>query len=346
MAQVELLFRALADSTRRRMLRVLAAHELSVNELVEVLEVPQSTVSRHLKMLREVGMVVDRRCGTTTLSATLPPPEKNGDASDLSDGANGGTHRQLSHAASDGAADLRQRLLEWAWHEPLDSHTLERIRGVLSRRSAGRDGFFESLGLRWDHLRIEAFGEVFHWEAFTSLLPDQWTVADIGTGTGHLLPVLARHFARVIAVEPAETMLAAARQRPELKQAGNVEFRGGSLEKLPIGSGELDLAVASLVLHHVQRPDEALKEIHRILRPDGRLLIIEQQAHENPGFAERMGDLWRGFEPDMLAGWVEEAGFSDVQCRPLSSARPSGRQKEMIVPALFTMTARAGTVSN
>ena len=317
MPQAERLFRTMADPTRRRLLRVLSENELSVSELVEVLAQPQSTISRHLKRLREAGLIVDRRRGTTVMSAAAPRQSVPGD----------------------GTADLRERLVEWIESEPLDRGVGSRLRRVLDRRRPGGSDFFESVGSRWDQLRIDAFGQAFHFEALTSLLPAEWTVADIGTGTGYLLSILAARFRQVIAVEPVDAMLAAARQRPELKSTRNVDFRSGSLDDLPIETSQVDLAIASLVLHHVGEPAEALKELRRIVKPRGQLLVIEQQTHDNTGFRDRMGDRWWGFEPKTLARWVRSAGFAEVEIKELTATVSANGQADP-PPALFVLTGR------
>ncbi len=323
------MLKAMADPTRQRLLRVLSCHELTVSELVEVLDQPQSTVSRHLKVLRESGLLVDRRFGNSVRYAALPPNPV------LPAGKAGGNgHNDPGHVAG-----LRDRLLDWAGQVDLDEATRGRLDIVLSRRRTQAEGFFEVVGSRWDQLRVEAFGQAFHLEALTALLPRDWVVADIGTGTGYLLGVLADRFRKVIAVDPAEAMLAVARHRPEVKAARNLEFRQGSLGELPIAPGEVDLAIASLVLHHVERPADALAELARGLRSGGTLLVIEQEPHSSAEFHERMGDRWWGFKPDTLVEWAIQSGFSEVKTAPLRSARPAD-PKWTDSPALFVLTAR------
>lgn len=330
MATTELLFKAMADATRQRILRVLTAEELSVTELVEVLDQPQSTISRHLKTLRDAGLVVERRSGPTVLHSTWPLTLE---ASEPPASTHGNGHENGANVAA-----LRNRLLGWVSQQQLGAELRERLDRILRLRQAEQVNFFDTIGARWDQLRIEAFGEAFHLEALTWLLPADWTVADVGTGTGYLLPLLASRFARVIAVDPAESMLEAARSRFGLEQASNISFRAGSLESLPIESAGLDLAIASLVLHHVAEPCAALAELRRCIRPGGTLLVIEQEPHHHAEFHERMGDRWWGFEPDALARWSHEAGFANVRVHALPTARPTVR-RTLDCPKLIALVA-------
>lgn len=326
-----LLFKAMADTTRQRLLQVLTGHELSVSELVDVLRLPQSTISRHLKVLRDAGLLVDRRVGTAVLySARELGGPNDAEPAHKAPGSSPSSGRRIG--------ELREHLLEWAGHEPLDSRTTERLERAIRRRNS-RGDFFERIGSRWDQLRVEAFGESFHLEALTALLPAEWTAADIGAGTGYLLPILAARFRRVIAIDPAAAMLEAARARPELGPTAHVEFREGSIESLPVADGELDLAIASLVLHHVAAPAKALPELYRAIRPGGRLLMIEQHEHNHDAFHERMGDVHRGFEPGQLEEWLTAAGFDDIHAAALTQARPAGRQAGE-TPGLFAVVAR------
>lgn len=307
----ELIFKAMADRTRQRTMAVLCRHELSVSELVAVLRQPQSTISRHLKTLRDAGLIRDRRDGSTVLYAAA----RNIDA-------------------TNGAA-LPARILDWATEQTLDPQLQTRMETALRRRREMSDRFFGDVGVKWDKLRIDSFGSQFHLEAFWSLLPGEWTVADIGTGSGYLLPALAAYFEKVIAVDPVDAMLASATQRIEMDQLDNISLRRGDLSLLPIMRGEVDLAIASLVLHHTAVPLDAIRELHRILKPGGRVLVIEQLTHENQRFRERMQDRWSGFDPGELRGQFEQAGFGDVQARQLLTA-----QQAEDAPELFAITGR------
>lgn len=333
MPTAELIFRAMSDPTRQGLLRVLSARDLSVSDLVEVLGLPQSTVSRHLKVLREAGLLVDRRSGPTVMYAV--PPVSQGSHKQSATGTSAGT----GAPAADGAAALRNRLLEWVGQLGIEPDVAARLERVAGRRRAESRSFFDVAAARWDQLRIEAFGDQFHFEALAALLPMEWVVADVGSGTGYLLPVLSARFRKVIAVDPAPQMLEVARGRPEVSAAGNVEFREGALGGLPLADGEVDLAVVSLVLHHVERPAEAIADLGRSVKAGGAVMIVEQRDHRHPEFRERMADRWWGFEPVAVADWLREAGFIDVRTLPLASARPTGRRR-VDAPGLFVATGR------
>jgi ArsR family transcriptional regulator len=310
-ADTEMVLRALADPTRQRIVQLLATEELNVSELVEILRQPQSTISRQLKALRAAGLILDRRDGVTTFCRT-----------------------RLRESAP---RELASVLIGWFQEHPLPKALGQRLARVLRERRDGAGTIFERLGKRWDDLRAAAFGELFATQAFMALLPREWVVADIGAGTGYLLPVLADTFKQVIAVEPAAAMLECAKKRVVDHGANNVSFQQGDLSRLPIPDGACDLAIAFLVLHHVAQPPKALAEIHRVLRPGGHVLIVEQYAHENQRFYEAMQDIWWGFEPGELAELIKSAGFTAASHRPLAVDRvPS---KDVDTPALFVLSA-------
>lgn len=306
--------RALGDEVRQSIVRLLIKEELSVNELVEILKLPQSTVSRQLKVLRDADWLADRRIGTATMYRT---------------------------AAQATTGDVRQVLLAWLEAQPLAKPMAARLERVLQRRRDESTGFFDRLGSRWDQLRESAFGNAFAFEAMLGLLPREWTVADIGTGTGFLLPSLAARFKRVIAVDGSNEMLGCARRRSEDAGATNVEFQQGDLGKLPIADGACDAAIACLVLHHLAKPADALAELQRILRPGGRALIVEQRAHENQDFYETMQDLWWGFDAAALAEQMAVAGFEDVTIMPLHRRETASGRME--APDLFALSGKCGT---
>ncbi len=311
--ETDAVFKAIADGTRRRALAVLRRHELTVSELVEVLGQPQSTVSRHLKVLREAALICDRRNGNTVLYAVS-----------AFEGANGRSGK---------AATTTAQLVDLVSGQALDTSTGARLETVIRQRSHMSQRFFDRVGHHWDGLREASFGSRFHLEAFLSLLPESWTVADIGTGTGYLLPAVARHFQRVVAIDPVEKMLKAARRRIEHHGLANVDLRSGDLVDLPIKKASVDLALAVLVLHHVPIPKGAVAEMQRIVRPGGRVLIVEQSTHSSQQFLDRMQDRWWGFDPDELVGMLTAVGFDKAKTETLGTV-----DRAEDAPELFVVT--------
>ncbi len=309
----ERVFRAVADKTRQQLLMLLLREELKVAELVEILGQPQSTISRHLQVLRDAGLVRDRRQGTSVCySASSTSAAAEGDAAAL--------------------------VIDWCAKRPLPGVLRDRLEDAIRHRRDETRAFFQRLGHRWDGLRQAAFGETFAFEAFLALLPPDWTVADVGAGTGFLLPALARHFRRVFAIEPAPAMLECARQRMAKPGRAELVFLQEELAALSLPDRCCDLAVACLVLHHVTDPQAATAETLRILKPGGWLLLIEQAAHELTEFRELMQDRLWGFDPAVLCRQVTACGFEDARHTPLREPRGPGTSLD--APGLFVVTAR------
>ncbi len=282
----------LADPTRLRLMRLLEKHALGVAEMVEALRLPQSTVSRHLKVLGDRGFVRSRAEGTTNLYSLAP---QNGD---------GGLRRlwQLAKEQTEGWAVVSQ-----------DRSRLER-RLAAGRRSS--QAFFKGVAQRWERLREEAYGRGFLQTAPLALLPADWTVADLGCGTGGLVAALALHVGRAIGVDQSAAMLEAARRR--VAGLPHAELRQGSLENLPLEDGECDATLAILVLSYVAEPVPVLREMARVLKPGGRAVVIEAVAHDDEDFRVRMGQQRAGFTPQALEGLLRHAGFRSTRVRKLA----------------------------
>jgi SAM-dependent methyltransferase len=301
---------ALADPTRSRLLLLLDRHELTVSELCSALQLPQSTVSRHLKTLADDGWVTARAEGTSRRYA-MP-------GSALEPGA-----RRLWHLVRDQVGTT-----------PSARHDLSRAEQVLLERRSTSQAFFTTRAGQWDKVRAELYGSRADLTPFAALLDPEWVVADLGCGTGQTTAALAPFVGRVIAVDESSAMLSAARRR--LADRENVELRSGRLEDLPVEDGELDAAILSLVLHFVVDPAAVLAEAARALRPGGRLLVVDMVPHEREEYRVTMGHLWLGFEPAQIAGWLGSAGFTDVRVVPLP---PDPQAKG---PGLFTARAVKG----
>ncbi len=290
----------LGEPTRLRILRVLDGREMPVLELCEVLALPQSTVSRHLRVLTDAGWLASRRSGTQSLygfAERLPPRA-----------------RRLWELAREEAA---------SW--PAARGDAERLRAVKARRA---QRFFAGAAGAWAKLRTEVYGPRVDLEALLALLPSGWTVADLGCGTGALAAELAVQVARVVAVDQSAAMLATARR--VLAGHPNVELHEAPLEALPIPDRSCDAAVASLVLAYLDHPAPALAEAFRILRPGGRLVVVEAARHEDPDLKRRLGQSQAGFEPAALEELAARAGFTGVSTRALTP-EPGARGPGLVV---------------
>ena len=156
-------------------------------------------------------------------------------------------------------------------------------------------------------MRAELFGDEFASRTLIGLMPAGWTVADLGCGTGAMLAGLAPHVERVIGVDASEEMLGAARDR--LKDVANVDLRRGSLESLPIDDASVDAATMMLVLHHLASPAAAIAEAVRILRPGGRLLIVDMAPHDREEYRQQMGHVWLGFSDEQIKRLLTQSGL-------------------------------------
>ena len=303
-------FSALADVMRCRILWLLERHELTVSELCTVLQLPQSTVSRHLRQLADAEWVSSRRDGTSRYYAlALDPAGPRSQIWDL-------TRPQV--AARPGAEQDAKRLVR-----------------VLSGRREASVRFFATSAGQWDHLRDELFGQTFLPGALLGLIPSDWIVGDLGCGTGALLPKIAPHVSKVIGVDASGEMLAAARDR--VRDLSNVDVREGSLEALPISDGSLDAAVFMLVLHHLPAPATALTEAARVLKPGGRVLIVDMTPHEREEYRQRMGHVWLGFAEEQMQRLLGQAGFDRILIHALP---PEDAARG---PALFAASAAKAT---
>lgn len=285
-AQVHDRLATLADPTRGRILLALEQHELTVGELCSVLALPQSTVSRHLKVLADDNWVTTRQEGTSRFYSRNTALELGAD--------------RLWSVVAD---DLRGSVEH--------GHDLTRLDAVVAQRRAKSREFFAGAASSWDDLRQELFGNAVGGGALLGLLDDDWVVGDLGCGSGHLSALLAPFVSRVIGVDASTSMLERARVR--LGTSSTVDLRAGDLESLPIADGELDAAIISLVLHHSPEPKRVLTEAMRVLKVGGRLLLVDLTPHDQVEYRERMGHVWLGFSSAQVTEWLQGAGFSRVK---------------------------------
>jgi len=296
----------LSDPTRSRLLHVLENRELTVTELCSVLQLPQSTVSRHLKILSDEGWVASRADGTSRyyrLETALDPAAQ-----------------QLWGVVRDQVADT-----------PAGRQDARRVDSVVSERRSRSQAFFSSVAGQWDAVHHDLFGDRSPLVGMLALVDPDSIIADLGAGTGELTATLSPFVRRVIAVDASTQMLAAARAR--LADAGNVDIRHGDVESLPIKDAEVDSAVMSLVLHYIAEPAKALGEAARVLRANGRLIVVDMMPHDHEEYRQQMGHVWQGFSSEQMTEWLSAAGFERIRYTPLPVS------SEVKGPALFVVSA-------
>jgi ubiquinone/menaquinone biosynthesis C-methylase UbiE len=298
---------SLGDPVRLRMLRLLEAHELGVAELGDVLQLPQSTISRHLKILADQGWLRSRRVGTSHLS-TLEVASLDA------------TQQKLWTLAS-------EQMNDW----PSVSQDDLRLRSKLRERQDDSRRFFTGAAAEWDKLREQLYGIEFANAAMLALMPANYTVADLGCGTGHLLERLAPHTARAIGVDNTPAMLKGARKRTE--NFPNVEIRQGELEALPMKDGEVDAALMVLALSYVAEPRACVMEMARVIKRGGRAVIVDVTLHDREDFRVQMGQSRLGFHVEEMTQLLAAAGFVQVR---ISTLHPEPSVKG---PALFLAAA-------
>jgi ArsR family transcriptional regulator len=300
---------AMGDLARWRVLSLLEREELGVGEVARTLQVPQSTASRHLKALLDGGWIARRSEGPAGLY-------------------------RLAGPAMPGQARLLWELARPALERhPEASQDLKRLASVLADRKVDSRSFFGRLGGEWSEVRRDLFGDRVTSLALLDLLDPDWSVADLGCGTGEASQLLAPCVRRVIAIDRERSMLDAARKR--LAGSDNVEFRQGALESLPLKDGETDAAVIMLVLHHVPDPAAVLREAVRGVRSGGGTLVVDLVPHDRRAYAASMGHLHMGFSRSDLEQMARSAGVHLARHRELPpEAKTAG-------PGLFAALFRA-----
>jgi ArsR family transcriptional regulator len=305
---------SLSDPIRLRLLRILDRNELGVADLCDLLQLPQSTVSRHLKVLVDMNWLKSRRQGTNHLYRMVADQVPS-DA------------RQLWSIARDQSElwpSARQDQLRLAeWHR--QKHEAQAV-------------FFAGAAADWDKLRGELYGQYFSQAAMLSILSPDAVVADLGCGTGSIASALAPFVGQVICVDQSPAMLDAAAKRTA--SLTNIELRHATLPALPLDSQSCDAALMVLTLTYVAAPAAVLVEASRILRRHGRLVIVDLLAHNREDFQQETGQHHRGFDSTQMIEMMQQAGLQQIRWRPLPF-EPAAKG-----PPLFVASASAADGTN
>jgi ArsR family transcriptional regulator len=277
----------LSDATRLRILALLAGDELSVNELKEITRMGQSRISTHLGLLQETGLVSGRRDGKRSFYRLVQQPK----------GA---------------LADVLKLSLQAARELPEHSDDAVNLRRILKRRQEQAEVLFNQVAGRFDRV----YGPGRSWQAFGHMLlrilpPIE--VADLGAGEGLLSELLARRCKKVIAVDNSAKIVAFGARKAKKNGINNLEFRLGDLQDPPLDEASVDLVILSQALHHAEDPALALAATHRVLRPGGRVMILDLLKHKFHQAHELYGDRWLGFSESELHRWLESAGYTRIE---------------------------------
>ena len=285
------LFRLLGDEVRLRILRLLEAERLNVSELTGILGLAQSGVSRHLGLLKDAGLVEERRDGGFTFFRLAP---------DLTEGRNGfGALWPLLRAQFDAAAAAPEGRA--------DDARLEEVRRVR------KENFDEHAGPDERGRQLVPGRSWAAWaRALAHLLPPL-TVADLGCGEGYLTVEAARFARRVVAIDRSAAVLERGRELARRRRLKNITWKRGELEALPLDAGSVDLALLSQALHHASDPAAAVAEAVRIVKPGGRVLVLDLRRHDQGWVRDTLGDRWLGFDDEELRRLLENAGLVDVR---------------------------------
>ena len=277
--------RLLSEPTRLRLLLLLDQAELTVAELQEILAMKQSRISTQLGLLKNAGLVQARRSGKNSI-----------------------------YGLDRVSAPLRTLLREGAPEIPEASSDRAALNLVLRKRSDAARIYFDQLAGKFGRSYLPGRSWKALAETLLLLMPAQ-VIADLGAGEGTFSQLLAQRAERVIAVDSSEKMVEFGSQVAKANGFTNLEYRHGDLEEPPIGDASIDLVFLSQSLHHAARPDRALHEAFRITRPGGRIVILDLLKHDFEQARELYADLWLGFSEVELQGYLEAAGFRNIQVR-------------------------------
>jgi ArsR family transcriptional regulator len=281
------LFKILADETRLRLLRILRQGDFTVQDLMQILAMGQSRISRHLLLMSDAGLLKVEKQGTWRYYRLASENE-------LFDDIWPAIEKQLSALAGhieDSAA----------------------ISSVMADRRKRSQDFFDRHACEWDSLHVELLNLPDYQDTLMAMLPAGGLVVEVGVGSGSLLPMIASKAARTIGLDQSPAMVALAREtiaRHHLTD--RVDVRLGEMNYLPFADSSAHAVVMNQVLHHAEQPGEVLKEVHRILTADGILIIADLTRHEHDWARERLADQWLGFSPEELENWLADTDMKVV----------------------------------
>lgn len=287
MSQILKCLKALGDPTRLRLVALLYREDLSVNELQQILEMSQSRISTHLGQLQETGLLVSRKEGRKSIY-------------------------QINRSATIKKKDCMKIGLIGAAENPEHKADLNNLKRILKQRKNKAQVLFNQVAGRFDR----QYGPGRSWQAFGQFLLrviPPLDIADLGSGEGLLAELLARNARKVICVDNSKRIVNFGQRKARKNNLKNLEFRHGDIEKPPVPAESVDVALLSQALHHAHNPENALSAAHKILKPNGKIIIIDLREHKFEQAKSLYGDRWLGFAKSTLYDWLEKAGFKKIE---------------------------------
>lgn len=282
MASILNSLKMIADPTRLRILLLLKQESLSVAELQQILGMGQSRISTQLSQLKKEGLVEDQRSGKNNIYSAKIPAE-------------------LANIVREAGQELHEMKKDSA-----------SLRHILRKRKDSVRAYFDDLAGKFGREYVPGRSWKGLAEAMLKIL-NYDTVADLGAGEGTLSQLIAQRARKVIAIDNSEKMVEFGQALAKEHSLSNLEYRLGDIESPPIDDETIDLAIFSQALHHAAHPPRALSEALRILKPGGRLIILDLHLHTFERARDLYFDTWLGFSEVELADMISQAGFQDIE---------------------------------
>ena len=278
--------RAAGEHSRLRILALCARGELSVTELTQILGQSQPRVSRHLKLMVEAGLLERLPEGAQVYFRVSDRTEVS----------------RLAHALVSLIPQSDASLNR-------DLSRLQQVRDIRKQRA---QDYFQQVAESWDTIRSLHVPQQQLEDTLLELVGNEpvGELLDIGTGTGRMLEILADHTTRGVGVDLSSDMLAVARSNIERAGLRNVHVRKGDMYNLPLDDASIDLAILHLVLHYSDDPSAVIREASRVLRADGRLIIVDFAVHKEEYLRSEFRHHRLGFSDEEIRQCFEAAGIS------------------------------------
>lgn len=285
--------KALADETRIRILNLLSFGALNVNEIVDVLEMGQSRISRHLKILSDASLVQSNREGTWV-------------------------YYSLTEQASF-SFDLKELILSYKEDLPNRESDQQKVSYLFKNREEKSSSYFDKVAKNYENLQKQVLNPEVYRKQIISYLPSKLnTILDLGCGTGELFPYLLKKSKSVLGIDSSSEMIREAKSN--FSKNKNIKLIESPLETIPVQKNSADAVIASMVLHHISNPPLVLSEANRVLKENGTLCIVDLKKHDKEFMRDNFSDLWLGFELPLLKNWLSTNGFIFIESSEIKTS--------------------------